>query len=109
MSGSGGGGYSGGFEQFNSCDTLFIQTQLSSPKEHVVDNINIDDSLDVVVRSANSMSAVYVLHHGEVAGGVAAPNVQRLIECILQGTVYKATVISKNDGQVRIYIKPIQS
>jgi hypothetical protein len=109
MSGSGGSGYSGGFEQFDSCDTLVIDTQLSSPKDDVVDSISVGDFLEVAVQTVNFQAVVVVLHNGEVAGGIAAPQVQKLRECISQGTIYNAIVVSKNDGQVRIRIKPIQS
>jgi ribosomal protein S1 len=109
MSGSGGGGYSGAFEQFNTCDTLIIDTQLSSPKEEVIDMINVGDLLEVAIQTVNSQAVVVVLYNGMVAGGIAAPQVQKLRECMSQGTRYNATVVSKNDGQVRIRIKPIQS
>jgi len=108
MSGSGGGGYSGGFEQFDSCDTLVIDTQLSSPKDDVVDTINVGDLLEVAIQTVSHQSVVVVLHRGEVAGGIAAPQVQKLRECMVQGTIYNAVVVGKNDGQLRIRIKPIQ-
>jgi len=104
MSGSGGSGYSGNFEPIDSCDSLFIETQLSSPKEEVINNIKEGDILDVNVHQMGTTSVVVVLHAGQIAGGVAAPQLQKLRECIVQGTTYGATVISKNDGQVRIRI-----
>jgi len=108
MSGSGGGGYSGEFEPYSSCNTLVIDTQLSSPKDNVVDAINVGDLLAVDVQTVNSQAVVVVFHNGQIAGGIAAPQVQRLRECISQGTTYTAHVMSKNDGQVRIRIKPNQ-
>lgn len=104
MSGSGGSGYSGNFERVDSCDLLVIETQLGSPKEEVVNTIKAGDVLDVTVQSMGAISVVVILHEGQVAGGVAAPEVQKLRECIAQGTTYEATVISKNDGQLRIRI-----
>lgn len=108
MSGSGGSSYSSGFEPADTCDSLFIETQLSSPKEDVVDKINVGDILDVTVQQVGATMVVVVLHQGAIAGGIAAPQVQRLRECIAQGTIYDATVINKNDGQVRVRIKPKQ-
>lgn len=106
MSGSGGSGYSGGFEPVDTCDSLFIETQLSSPKDEVIDDIKEGDILDVTVQQMGATSVVVVLHKGQLAGGIAAPQIQKLRECIAQGTEYDATVTSKNDGQVRVRIKP---
>lgn len=106
MSGSGGSGYGGGFEPVDTCDSLFIETQLSSPKEDVIDKIDVGNILDVTVQQVGTTMVVVVLHQGVIAGGIAAPQVQRLRECIAQGTIYDATVISKNEGQVRVHIKP---
>ncbi|MDD5299423.1 MAG: hypothetical protein PHD65_02905 [Gallionella sp.] len=106
MSGSGGSGYSGGFEPIDTCDSLFIETQLSSPKEDVIRTLSVGDILSVDVRQFGTTLVVVVLHQGEVAGGIAAPQVQKLRECISQGTIYDATVTSLNGGQVRVRIKP---
>lgn len=106
MSGSGGSGYGGGFESVDDCGSLFIETQLSSPKEDVIDKIDVGDILDVIVQQVGTTMVVVVLWQGEIAGGIAAPQVQKLRECIGQGTLYDATVTSKNDGQVRVRIKP---
>ncbi len=104
MSGSGSSGYSGNFEPVSSCENLVIDTQLSSPKDDVIDSINVNDVLDVATQQAGATTVVVVIHQGQVAGGVASPQVQRLRECIAQGTEYEATVLSKNDGQVRVRI-----
>lgn len=104
MSGSGESGYSGNFEPVDSCDSLFIETQLSSPKEDVIKNIKAGDMLEVTVHDMGVTSVVVVLYAGQIAGGIAAPQVQKLRECIVQGTTYEAAVISKNSGQVRIRI-----
>lgn len=108
MSGSGGSGYGGGFESVDDCGSLFIETQLSSPKEDVVDKIDVGHILDVTAQQVGTTMVVVVLWQGEIAGGIAAPQVQKLRECIGQGALYDATVISKNDGQVRVRIKPNQ-
>ena len=107
MSGSGGGSYGGGFESASTCEALVIDTQLSSPKEDVVSKIKIGDELDVDVRQIGSTAVVVVLHNGSVAGGIAAPQVQKLRECIAAGTTYIAKVTSKSDGQVRVRIASV--
>lgn len=106
MSGSGGSGYGGGFESVDDCGSLFIETQLSSPKEDVVDKIDVGDILDVTAQQIGTTMVVVVLRQGEIAGGIAAPQVQKLRECLGHGAMYDATIISKNDGQVRVRIKP---
>ncbi|ELK4796406.1 hypothetical protein LER27_28705 [Pseudomonas aeruginosa] len=89
-----------------ACDSLVLDTQLASPKEAVVDLIEIGDVLDVALGNANGLVTVEVLRNGQVAGGVASPNIQRLLTCMKQGTVYIATVYEKIGGQVKIRISP---
>ena len=107
MSGSGGSG--GGYEApADNCELLVIDTQLSSPKEDVVDLIQTGDVLDVATQMMGPTAVVVVLHEGQVAGGLAFPKVQWLRECMASGTHYKATVTDKNDGQVRVRVEAIQ-
>jgi len=109
MSGSGGGSYGGGFEPVNSCDSLVIETQLSSPKGDVIEKIKVGDVLDVTTMQSGGVTVVVVIHQNEMAGGIAAPQVAKLRECIEQGTEYGAKVIVINGGQVRVRITPKQS
>lgn len=107
MSGSGGGG--GGYEApTDNCQLLIIDTQLSSPKEEVVDMIQVGDVLDVATQMMGATAVVVVLRNGQVAGGLASPKVQWLRECMANGTQYNATVTDKNDGQVRVRVEAIQ-
>jgi hypothetical protein len=108
MSGSGGGGYGGGFvSTAPSCENLVINTQISSPKMQVIQGITVGTVLEVVIELASTVSVVVVKHKGHIAGGVASPNVQRLRECIQQGTVYQAQVIAVNGPQVNIRIAAV--
>lgn len=107
MSGSGGSG--GGYEApTDNCELLVIDTQLSSPKEDVVDLIQVGDVLDLANQVMGATAVVVVLFKGQMAGGLASPKVQWLRECIANGTQYSATVTDKNDGQVRVRVKAIQ-
>lgn len=108
MSGSGGGGYGGDFDGGAvACDTLVIETQISSPKSDVVKDLAPGTVLEVVLEQQGQLTVV-VLKHGErVAGGVADPNVPRLRECISQGTQYSATVRSVQGGLVIVRIAPV--
>lgn len=104
MSGTSGGSFNNGFESSDSCDALSFETQLNSPKDEVVDNLLEGSLLEVVITQSGSTTIVAAVHDGKIAGGIAAPQVQRLRECLLGGTQYCATVLSVNGGQVRIRV-----
>jgi hypothetical protein len=106
MSGSSGGG--GGFDNpQENCADLVIDTQLSSPKDDVVNHVEVGMALDMAIQTKGTTTVVVVLYKGRVAGGIASPLVQRLRECINAGTKYRATVIAKTDGQVRVRVTAV--
>lgn len=107
MSGSSGrSGFGGGFESpVDNCAALVIDTQLSSPKDEIVSQLSEGLMLDVVVDEQAGRVIVVALYQGQIAGGLASPQVQRLRECIQQGTQYRATILSIRDGQVRVRVK----
>lgn len=108
MSGSGNSNWSGGGASTDSgvsCEELVIETQLSSPVAAVIAGVNIGDVLPVEIRTVSGTVVVIVTHKGAVAGGLASPQLQRLRECMNGGTVYKATVLSKSNGQVRVRVR----
>ena len=55
----------------------------------------------------SGVSTVVLTHQGQVAGGIADPSVQRLRECLTQGTQYTATVRTVNGGLVTVRIAPV--
>jgi hypothetical protein len=105
MSGSGGGGGGGFDSQSDDCESLVIETQLSSPKAAVVAKLSKGDMLDVTTKTMNGSTVVVCLFKGQVAGGLASPRVQRLRECIENGTTFRAEVLSIDAGQVRVRVK----
>lgn len=106
MSGSSGGG--GGNEPPNSsCESLVFETLLSSPKPNVIAQLGVGTILSVGTQQSGGVTVVVVLHQGQVAGGLASPQVARLRECIAQGTQYEARVLSISNGQVRVRVKAI--
>lgn len=109
MSGSSGrGGYGGGFESpADNCAVLVIDTQLSSPKDDVVSQLEEGLVLDVVLHDQAGKVVVVALYQGQIAGGLASPQVQRLRECIERGTQYGATILAIRDGQVRVRVKAV--
>ena len=105
MSGSSGGGGGGSWDsQPTACDLLDISTQLSSPKAAVIAGLAVGDVLDVALQ-AGAGTAVVVLRDGQLAGGLASPDVQRLRECMEGGTQYSAVVREINDAQVKIRVR----
>ncbi|AEG02826.1 hypothetical protein Metme_4486 [Methylomonas methanica MC09] len=108
MSGSNGSsGVGNGFwESEESCETLVIDTQLSSPKPDVISDISVGDLLDISAQPIGTTTVVVALYQGKVAGGLASPKTRRLLECLAGGTRYVARVTEKNDGQIRVRVSP---
>ena len=104
---SGGGGAS--FSDINTCDKLIVNSRVSSPKEEVVTELSVGDKLDVVLDDSGQYPSVRLLYKGSLAGGIATPQTTNLIACIRGGTMYIADVISVNDGEVKVRIKPAAS
>lgn len=107
MSGSGGGGGGGG-APMGTCETLVIDTQLSSPKPSVIALINVGDLLEVTTETNGDTTTVVVKRDGAIAGGLASPLLQRLRQCIEDGTQYSAKVTAKKDGMVRVRVSAIR-
>lgn len=105
MTGSSGrGGGSGFWESEDSCNTLVINTQLSSPKPDVISDISVGDLLDISTQTIEATTVVVALHNGNVAGGLASPKIRRLLECLAGGTRYVAKVTERNDGQICVRV-----
>lgn len=105
-SGASGGGFGGGDEV--ACESLKFEAQIASPNAAVVATLSVNDELPVLIVSSSGVQEIQVQTlAGAVVGGLLANRVQRLRECILHGTQYKATVILINQGQVRVYVEPI--
>lgn len=104
MSGSGGSSSGPDYVPTRQCEDLVIDTQLSSPKPDVVAGISNGDVLDVEAQQMNGTTVVVALHNGNIAGGLASPEIQRLRECIAKGVEYAATVTAKKGGQVSVRV-----
>lgn len=109
MSGSGGigsGGWGGG-SSATPCESLAFETQLSSPKANVIQRLTLGDVLEIELKTVDETITIVISFNGEVAGGLSSPDVQRLRECILSGHEYVATVLSINQGQVKVRVKAV--
>ncbi|MGO1660119.1 MAG: hypothetical protein ACTHYN_16110 [Marinobacter sp.] len=107
MSGSGGSSHYSQYSGDGSADTcekLNFTTQLASPKEEVVEQLEVGDLLDIISGQQNGQSVVQAVWRGQVAGGVADQRLQQLRHCLTEGFTYEALVLSVDNGQVRIRI-----
>jgi hypothetical protein len=86
------------------CGELAMRTQLASPVASVIADLGTGDILDVVLAGAvGPLQAV--TQDNEVAGAILTSDPGFLIDCINNGYIYQARVISVNGGncQVSIY------
>lgn len=107
MSGLGGGGNGGGGATGNqalSCEDIIIETQLSSPKDNVVAKLKVGDILFINLQLMGLTTVVTATFDGEIAGGLASPDINQLRECISQGYKYIASIISIRGGQVKVRV-----
>ena len=90
MSGASGTIFSPFVENF-SCEKLVIITVLVNPVMAIVRNLKINDILDIEI---DPNEGVIAKANGQTAGTVRVDpvNMDRLIDCIDGGTVYKGTV-----------------
>lgn len=107
MSGSGGGG-GGVVDTIVDCHELVLETQLTSPKEDVVERISEGDILTLELHLVSDRAVVVATYDGQVAGGVASGMLPQLRECIESGVRYHARVLLIRGGQVKVRIEPRQ-
>lgn len=105
MSGSGGGGGGGSDTPVLACEDLVIKAQIASPKAAVVSKLGIGDVLAVKVQTIGGTAVVVLLSKSKLAGGLAAPNLSRLRECIEGGTTYQATVTAVSGAQINVTVE----
>lgn len=105
MSGSGSGGYGGGFDRpFTGCENLDIRTRVASPNPAVIPKLRVGALLEVQLAQQNGMRVVVLVFNGERVGGVAAPELPKLRECMERGTQYVARVTDIAGAQVGVRI-----
>lgn len=105
MSGGGGGG-SWTPDNDVACSRLRFQTQIATPQPGALQSIQQGDVLDVSIINMGGALAVAVSKNGTIVGGLAGGLVNKLRECLLGGTVFNATVLTINGGQVMVEIEP---
>lgn len=105
MSGSGSSGFGGGFERSDmSCEKLVLNTQIASPQSAVIRQLKVGNVLQVGLQTVGTTTAIVLTYQSKTAGAVAAPEMQRLRECIEGGTKYEAKVTAISGAHVSIRI-----
>lgn len=106
MSGGGGGGSWTSNDEI-ACSRLKFSTQIATPQPSALQLLRVATVLDVTLVTLGSVVAVGVYLNGVLIGGLAGGMVNRLRECLLGGTRFKATVQSINGAQILVEIEPI--
>lgn len=113
MSGSSGGGNFGGGagdggSSVVACELLALNAQISTPNPVFVPTIRVGDIGTVQVKAmSNQQVVVIVRSNGDQLGGLVGGQTNRLRECILGGTSYRAEVTMVSGAQIIVRIDPI--
>ena len=104
MSGGGGGG--GDIPPIRprvtvSCERLVVETTLVKPNEELVGKLNVGDLL-LIQPDAEGIGATY---GDEVVGRIETPDNSKLLECIREGTIYVAEIISIEGTVCKVKIR----
>jgi molybdopterin-binding protein len=86
---------------------LRFETQIATPQQGAILTLSQGDVLQVALVPSGGAQVVAVLKNGQLIGGLAGGLVNRLRECLLSGNQFKATVLTINNGQVRVEIEPV--
>lgn len=100
--GSGGGGPIGGTDK---C-AIYENTVLASPVADVVATLAVGNILSVGLETAPRNRVVVRAADGRVAGAITSVQLIDMIECMTEGFVYAAEILSINGGRVEVEIRP---
>ncbi|QKV54729.1 hypothetical protein [Comamonas antarctica] len=109
MSGSsGGGGGSIVDDDQIACHLLKFETRITSPNAVVLVMLSVGKQLNIQIAAGSTAQEIQVVtSEGQIVGGLLHNKAQRLRECLLAQTSYKATVRSINNGQVDVFVEPV--
>lgn len=107
MSGGGGGGNWPQDAYEIACDQLKFSTQINSPQSPAIGTVEVGDVLTVEIKPLGGTQAVAVVKNGVVVGGLIGGKVNRLRECLIKGSEFKATVLAVNGPQVQIDVEHV--
>lgn len=108
MSGSSGGGGGGIVDDDQiACHLLKFETRITSPNPAAIVLLKVGDQLNVQIAAGSAAQEIQVvIPGGQIVGGLLHNRAQRLRECLLGNTRYKATVRSINNGQINVFVEP---
>ena len=93
-------------EEGNACLNLVIITNLASVDDNVLNKIQVGDILPVETQSVDG--PVVVLKDGDILGTVLSSYLIRLLNCMNDGTEYKAEVIKVEDAICQVKISAVK-
>lgn len=88
------------------CSSLRFRAVLNSPQANVIKALRVDDELPLSVLPSPP-NPVVATHNGVTAGTVTGSQVNALVNCIMNGFQFVATVIEVRGGEciVDVHIK----
>lgn len=104
--GSGGGNWPPDIDTI-PCHSLKFTTSISSPQFPAIQTVQLGDILPVQIQLLGGVQAVAVLKNGIVVGGLVGGKVNRLRECLLQGSLFQATVVAANGALVQVEVEHV--
>lgn len=93
-------------EEGDACLNLVIITNLASVDVNVLNMTQVGDVLPVEAQSVDG--PVVVLKDGDVLGTVLSSHLIRLLNCMNDGTEYKAEVIKIEDAICQVKISAVK-
>lgn len=105
MSGSGGGGYVAPQSIKFDCQSGIINTAVSSIDLAVLATHSVGDVLEIEL--SEHETAILVNTNGEILGSIVHRSSKELIECIIKGNIYEATIISINSPVCNVRIERV--
>lgn len=106
MSGSSTGpsSYGGGPSKETDCELLAFEVGLASPQASVVTQVQVGDSLEVVIDTSGTNPTIAVMKDADALGAIIGSRMEDLYRCIQEGHNYQAEVLSLDGGDVQVRI-----
>lgn len=104
MCGGDGGGGVGPNDSQPSCESLRERTTLNSVNPTALTSLKVSEILTIAAQSPTGPLAA-MRQSGVILGAITSPSAARILECIQDGHVYVAEVISINGGQIVVLVR----
>lgn len=87
----------------NPCERINFRANINSPQPAVLGPLGITTELEVKLQTAPTISVI-VEYRGDIAGSLTGTQVSALINCIQNGFVYSATIVSIDRGNYTVQV-----